>query len=233
MKSNLKGIFLGTTLSASISCFATGQEVDLTSDNFNVFTYLADKYIETHIKLQPFTKKSTFGMGYTSFGENTFPKVGFIGYEYTDSNEKDRVVKLQLFKSVTGWAVVNELANDKIHEANPTYMDKTDHVRNNNSRKVKVASAKESEAWFNQQGIIHNVRSTSISCYVTKDSSKASCHTVYGLKGDGKVSCFSQSYLMEREHDLWKMVKEIRYDQRVSYSTGELKVIKPFSKRCS
>tara|TARA_R110000744_G_scaffold242797_2_gene359858 strand:- start:158 stop:844 length:687 start_codon:yes stop_codon:yes gene_type:complete len=226
-------LLLGTALSASISCFAIEQEIDLTTDNFNVFTHLADKYIATHIKLQPFIKKSTFGMSYTSFDENVFPKVGFIGYQYTDSHEKDSLVKLQLFKSAKGWAVVNILDNDKIDKANPTYTYKTDHVRNKQSGKVKVATAQESEAWFNQQGIIHNVRSTSISCYVTKDSSKASCHTIYGLKDDGKVSCFSKSYLMAREQDIWKMIKEINYDQKVSYSSGELKVIKPFSKRCS
>jgi hypothetical protein len=232
MKFNLKALLLGATLSVSISSFAIEQEIDLTSDNFDVFAHLADKYIETHIELQPFIKKSTFGMGYTSFDDNVFPKVGFIGYEYTDSNEKDKLVKLQLFKSVEGWAVVNVLANDKIHEANPIYTHKTDHMRSKQSGKAKVVAAQESEVWLNQQGIIHNVRSTSISCYVTKDSSKASCHTTYGLKNDGKVSCFSKSYLMERERDVWKMAKEINYDQKVSYSSGELKVTKPFSKRC-
>ena len=233
MKPNLKVLLLGVTLFASIQSFAKEQEIDLTSNNFDVFTHLADKYIETHFKLQPFIKKSTFGMGYTSFDENVFPKVGFIGYQYTDSHEKDRLVKLQLFKSDKGWAVVNVLANDKIHEANPTYTYKTDHVRSKQSGKAKVAAAKESEVWLNQQGIIHNVRSTDISCYVTKDSSKASCHTIYGLKNGDKVSCFSKSYLMERERGVWKMAKEITYDQRVSYSSGELKVTKPFSMRCS
>lgn len=233
MKFNITVLLLGATLSASMSSFATEPEIDLTSDSFDVFTHLADKYIETHIKIEPFIKKSTFGMGYTSFDDNVFPKVGFIGYEYTDSNEKDKLVKLQLFKSAKGWAVVNILANDKIHEASPTYTYKTDHMRSKQSGKAKVVAAQESEVWLNQQGNIHNVRSTSVSCYVTKDSSKASCHTIYGLKNDGKVSCFSKSYLLERELNVWKMIKEINYDQRVSYSSGELKVTKPFSKHCS
>jgi superfamily II helicase len=178
-------------------------------------------------------KKSTFGMGYISFDENVFPKVGFIGYQFSDRQKKDRLVKLQLFKSDKGWAVVNVLANDKIHQAKPTYTHKTDHVRSKRSGKAKVVAAKESEAWFNQQGIISNVRSTSISCYMTKDSSKASCHKIYGLKKDDKALCFSKSYLMEREQDVWKIAKEISYDQKVSYSSGELKTTKPFSMRCS
>jgi hypothetical protein len=233
MNSIFKAVLLAVILSASIPCFASEQKIDLTSDGFNIFTHLADKYIEKNIKLQPFIEKNTFGMGYTSFDESVFPKVGFIGYEYINSDGKDELVKLQLFKNDKGWAVVNVLANDKIHQANPIYTYKTDHVRNKNLGKVKVAAAKATQAWFHQQGIILNIRSTSVSCYVTKDSSKASCHTVYALKEEGKVSCFSKSYLMEREQDNWKMTKEINYDQRVSYSSGELKVTKPFSKRCS
>lgn len=233
MKSNSKVLILGVALFTSMQPFSKEQEVDLTTDDFDLFTYLADKYIETNIKLQPFVKKSTFDIGYTSFDEKVFPKIGFIGYQFTDSQEKDRLVKLQLFKSEKGWSVVNVLANDKIHQANPIYTFKTDHFRSKHSRRAKVAAAKESEAWFNQQGIIPNVRSTFVSCYMTKDGLKASCHTIYGLKKGDKVSCFSKSYLMERQHDIWRMAKEISYDQKVSYSSGDLKTIKPFSMRCS
>ena len=78
-----------------------------------------------------------------------------------------------------------------------------------------------------------NVRSTAINCYLTKDNTKASCHTVYGLKQDDTVSCFSKSYLMGQQHGEWKTIKEINYDQKVNYSTGEITETKPFSKRCT
>ncbi len=234
VKRNINILVLGAVLaSASMQSFSEELQIDLTSDDFGVLTHITDKYIEKHVELDPFKKKSTFGMGYTSFNDNVFPKVGFVGYQFTDDQGKDRLLKLQLFKDDSGWSVVNILSNDKIHQANPTYTFKTDHFRSKQSRRAKIAAAKASEAWFNRQGIIPQVRSTYVRCYMTKDGSKASCHTVYGLKKDDKVSCFSKSYLMERQQDVWSMVKEIHYDQKVSYSTGELETIKPFSMHCS
>ena len=100
MNSTNQALFVGALFAASLTCFAAEQEIDLTSDNFNVFSHLADEYVKTHFKSLSHIKKNTFGMGYTSFDDNSYSKVGFIGYEFIENNKKKQTRKNCSFSKV-------------------------------------------------------------------------------------------------------------------------------------
>ena len=228
-----KKIALSTTLLLSDPLIANETPIDLKSDDFKVFTQIAEDYIKENIARSSIFSKREFGTGYTSFDNNNFPKVGFVGYEILNLNGKIELIKLQLFKSANGWAIVNKLDSNKIHEANPTFVHKTDHARTINQRESKVSTAIKLEKWLNDENIINDVRSTNISCYTSKELTKASCHSIYGLKIDNEVQCMTKSYLLLKQDNLWVVDSEINFDQKVDYTSGKLEKAKAPYKHCT
>ena len=75
-----KKIALSTTLLLSEPLIANEIPIDLKSDDFKVFTQIAEDYIKENIARSSIFSKREFGTGYTSFDNNNFPKVGFVGY---------------------------------------------------------------------------------------------------------------------------------------------------------
>ncbi len=220
-------------ISACFPSFGSEEVVDIASDDFSVFRYLASQYINENISITDIVEKKEFGTGYTSFDNNLFPKVGFIGFELTDNKGKNILIKLQTFKDIDGWRVVNVLSNKKIHQAHPTYTHETEHVRSRSQGEAKLAAAIELERWLIKQNIIDSVRSTQVRCYSSKDNLKASCHGVFGLKIGGSLECMSKSYLMVKQENKWAVEQDISYKQKVNYKSGEIEVTKPFRKRCT
>lgn len=229
----VKILLFCAVFSIHYSAFTSEKVVDLSSDDFSVFRHLASEYLSEYFPEKQINSKIEFGIGYTSFDNNLFPKVGFIGYELTDKNRKRTLIKLQTFKDIDGWRIVNTLDNNKIHQAHPTYIHKTEHVRTRSQSEAKLAAAIELEKWLIKQNIMSSVRSTQVRCYSSKNNIKASCHGVFGLKIAGNVECMSKSFLMVKQKGAWHAKQEISYKQKINYKSGEIESTKPFAKRCT
>jgi hypothetical protein len=229
----IKILLFSVVFGIHLSGFTNEKEVDLSSDDFSVFRHLANEYLEEQFSGKAIHTKNEFGTGLTSFDNNLFPKVGFIGYELINKNGQLSLLKIQTFKDIDGWRIVNILDNHKIHQAHPTYIHQTEHSRTRSQSEAKLAAAIELENWLIKQNIINSVRSTQVRCYSSKDNAKASCHGVFGLKIAGSVECMSKSYLMVKQKDQWHAKKEISYKQKVNYKSGEIETTKPFAKRCT
>ena len=206
--------------------------VDLMSDDFAVLQHIGREYIKNKYQRQNIQIKTEFGIGYISFGDLVYPKFGFIGYELTNHKSEESLIKLQLYKNSKGWRVERILENSKIHQANPTHIYTSGHARTDQTKKAEIAAAIVFEDWLNREDLIKDVRSTSMRCRLNKKLGSASCRGVYGLQTDAGLKCHSKNYLLKSVAGTWKVVKAIRDDQKVSYSTGELVPYKPLPMHC-
>ena len=211
---------------------ADKKSVDLMSDDFAVLRHIGQEYIKHKYQRQNIQIKREFGIGYTSYGDLVYPKIGFIGYELINDKSEESLIKLQLYKNSQGWRVERVLENSKIHQANPTHIYESGHARTDQTGKAELAAAIVFEDWLNRENLIKDVRSTSMRCYLTKNLESASCRGVYGLQTDAGLKCHSKNYLLKSAAGAWKVVKEIRDDQKVSHSTGELVTHKPLPMHC-
>ena len=211
---------------------ADTDSVDLMSDDFAVLKYIGQEYIKDKYQGQDIQIKGDFGITYQSFGDQPYPKFGFIGYELTNDKSEVSLLKLQLYKDAKGWRVERVLDNSKIHQANPTHIYKSGHARTDQTGKAGVAAAIIFEDWLNKANLIKDVRTTTMMCYLTKNLKSASCRGVYGLQSDNGLTCNSKNYLLRFDAGAWKVVKEIRDDQKVSGTTGELVIYKPLPMQC-
>ena len=210
---------------------ASNGTVDLHADDFSVLRYVGENYLKEVMGSQ-IEAKTDFGLGYTSHGDNPYPKVGFIGFHITKKDESTELLKLQLYKDASGWKVDRRLENTKIHQANNHHPYVSGHSRTDEAAKAKVVAAKSLEQWLNDTSVIERVRSTSMRCYLTKDLSRASCRGIYMKSADSNVTCHANNYLLTNTAGQWETLSEITDYQKVDYTTGELKSYKPFSMHC-
>ena len=203
--------------------------IDTQLDSFDTLEYLAKKYIEAHSNESKLGV--TFGIEYSSYGKD-YPKIGFVGYEINTSTGEHSVAKIQLAKDKDGWKAVNQLSSNQIHQAHPPLIYIEGNLRTVEGVKAKKVAAQKLEANLNEQGIIENVRATSLSCYLTKKAHKASCRAVYGLKIGDKVECHNKNYLLINDGSKWKFEADILDTQKVDYNSGELIKKNPFSMMC-
>lgn len=208
------------------------KPVDLMSDDFAVFMYLGETYLKQKYKGKEIEIIKQFGIGYTSYSELSYPKVGFIGYELV-SDDETLLLKLQLYKDHKGWRVEHVLDNDKIDQANPTHRFDSGRARTDQTAQAQLVAALALQTWLNQEKIIKDVRATSMNCYLSKNLLSASCRGVYGLQVDTGVRCRSKNYLVKKIDGIWKVVKGIRLDQKISYATGELVTAKSAALHCN
>lgn len=220
---NIEGQFFATYKDIKV----VNGEIDLKSDSFDTLEYLAKKYIKSKNKGIELGKK--FGITYTSYGDD-YPKSGFVGYEVDTG--KQSLIKIQLAKNENGWKVVNQLKVNQIHQAHPVITNIDGNVRTVEGVKATTIAARKFETYLNDEMLIDDVRSTSVTCYLTKAAHKASCRVVYGLKLNGSVECHNVNYLLSNDEKGWMFESEILDTQRVDYNTGELINKKPFSMSC-
>ncbi len=213
--------------------YADTEGIDLMSDDFSVLKHVGNQYMAENYQDQDVSKVREFGLGFKSHGDLKYPKSGFIGYELHSASGDVSVFKLQLYKDENGWRFERMLENSKIDQANPHHVYESGHARSDQSGKAVVAAAVVLEDWLNNEGLIGDVRSTSMTCYLNKSLSRGSCRGVYGLMTGAEVECKAKNYLLQNTAESWSLVKEIRDDQKVNYSTGELEPHKPFSMYCS
>ncbi len=218
-------------IAVSLSQYSNSQEINLHSDEFSVLRHVGVSYLSEYYPTMP-NNPPDFGLGYTSYGELPFPKVGFIGFDVSGPDQEDTVLKLQLYKDETGWKVARVLDSSKIHQAHPTHSYESGHARTDASSRATVVASKSLEKELNKNSIMQNVRGTSMSCYVTKDRTAASCRGVYRVVEDSEVVCRVQSYLMNSEEGEWKTIRSIADNQKVDYVTGKLIIYKPFPPHC-
>lgn len=228
----MKRLLAGAALILSVNPAYSEGDIDLHSDKFDVLRHVASEAAAEILESKPFVLVDDFGLGYSSLGDKPYPKYGFAGLEIVDAAGTARVLKLQLIKDESGWQFARVLDNDKIHQAHPPMDFESGHARTEASNRAVISAASSLEAWLNREALMPRVRSTAMSCYVSKHFESASCHGIYGLKADGETSCHTRSYLLEKKHQNWEVTAEIRYDQQVDYTSGELKTRKPFSKHC-
>jgi hypothetical protein len=234
MKSILKLLLLivFTFVCLPVNAEEANKNIDLMSDDFSVLKHIGRKYIKDNYQGQNIQIKGEFGITYKSYGDLAYPKFGFIGFELTSDTSEVSLLKLQLYKDAEGWRVERVLENSKIHQANPTHDYESGHARTDQTGKAEVAAAIVFEDWLNKENLIKDVRTTSMRCYLTKDLKSASCRGVYGLLTDAGLECHAKNYLLKSEAGSWKVVQEIRDDQKVSGSTGELITYKPLPMHC-
>lgn len=207
-----------------------GGQIDVSYDSFDTLGYLARQSMQN--KYQDIQWHKSFGATYSGSSDSSYPKTGFIGYEVSIEGAPVSVVKAQLYKDAEGWRVINQLAENQIHQAHPIAEYVIENKRSLHSRAAKTAAALALEEELNQQGLMPKVRTTSASCYLTKDYSKASCQVIYGVRQADETVCMSKNYLLLKSNDSWHVEKEIAATEKVDYNSGVLTTYKPFSLNC-
>ncbi|MBX2836748.1 MAG: hypothetical protein KTR35_07830 [Gammaproteobacteria bacterium] len=205
-------------------------KLDLSDDSFDTLDMVSRAYIGNLDR--NYTVGSRFGMTITHFKDD-FPKTGFVGYEVTTEQGAIDLVKLQLFKDLSGWRVARTLNNDQIHQAHALEVELEVSERTVQGQLAAKAAANSLEEFLYSSGRISKVRSTSMRCYLTKTNDKASCKGVYGMKEGEEIACYNKSFLTSHNGSRWIVNGEINYDQQVDYNTGELVDKKPFRMHCS
>ena len=203
--------------------------VDVQFDSFDTLEYLAKKHIETNVGDASIDEK--FGISYSSYGEE-YPKSGFVGYEINTSTSERSLAKIQLAKDVNGWKVVNQLDTNQIHQAHAVLKKIKGNLRTVEGVKASEVAGKKLEDYLNEQGLMPNVRATSVNCYLTKTAHMASCRAIFGLKVKGKIECQNKNYLLANQGSSWQVQSEILDTQKVDYTSGELVSKKPFTMSC-
>lgn len=225
-RTNVKGRFFATFDDLLLQ---NGQ-VDRHYDSFDTLGYLTRQYLHTQSPDIQWHKR--FGSSYLRTGESSYPQVGFIGYEVSIAGAAKSLVKVQLYKDENGWRVVNQLAENQIHQAHPVAEYK---ITNKQKHAAKVVAALALEKELNQQSEMPKVRSTSFSCTLTKNKDKASCRGVYGVReaDADDVVCKSKNYLLQQTNQIWQVEKAIADNEKVDYKSGVLKTYKPFDMHCT
>lgn len=221
---NIEGKFFATYKDIQV----VDGTVDPKADSFDTLDYLAKEYIKTQFGVIKLGER--FGVSYKSYGDDEYPKSGFVGYE-VDKGETS-LIKIQLAKDESGWKVANELSANQIHQAHPVVVDIEGNLRTVEGLKATTAAARKFESYLNDKALIGATRSTSVRCYLTKTAHKASCRAIYGLKEKGNIECHNVNFLLSNDGQNWNFESEILDTQKVDYNSGELVTKKPFSMNC-
>lgn len=177
---NIEGKYFAAFNDVAIATNTEGEkQLNLNEDSLDLLKILATQYIAEQDAT--FDLGESFAVSYTGFGED-YPKSGFVGFESVkQAGVETQLKKIQLIKDKDGWRVLQQLKANQIDQAHAVIAEVTGNLRTVEGHKAKQVVGVKLEQFLNQENIMKNVRSTGVSCYLTKDASKASCRAVYGV----------------------------------------------------
>lgn len=204
-------------------------KIDRHWDSFDTLDYLAQQHLAQSAPAMALGER--FGVTLQSFGDD-HPKRGVIGFEVTDDKGEASTLKVLLRKDADGWQVSQQLDTSQLpqaHQALPA-SDLSDRTRD--GLLAEQAAARYLETELNREGQMPQVRASRVSCRLTKERDRASCHTTLGMRTGDDTQCEIRSHLLSKTGGEWQVREAIANDQQVNYQSGELEPYRPFTPSC-